>query len=297
MLPEFCRLERSTGLEAVGLLLLLAGGSVGHAAAIFGVVSTVEVSSGNGLTTFPTQLVNFNNGGNPEAVTSYTSPVLTAAGSYTFGGSTVSGSGTTWDSSVGGTLHGYSTAMMSGVCATCPSFTENGGLFDLAWYDSFTIGGLPSGTPVELLVTNLLNSSTSRSGNAGTQISSSLSLGSGNNQISNSQGANDGLLTLAFVVNTTSGANLQLVESLFGSLSINLNGFPSSSGTIDASDTSEAFIDVLTPGATYTTASGVTYASIASIPEPKSFQLVGIALALCGALGLRSRVNRRRSQL
>src|SRR5580658_3867902 len=118
-LHEFRAWSRSIRFEAVGFLLLLAWGSTAHASVIYGVESTVEVSSGNGPATFPTQLVNFNNGGNPEAVTSYTSPVLTASGSFTFGGSTVSGSGTTWDSSDGGTLHGYSTAAMSGVCQTC----------------------------------------------------------------------------------------------------------------------------------------------------------------------------------
>src|ERR1700728_1116751 len=118
MLQEFraeldvqrARRSRSVRFGAVGFLLLLAGGSTAHASGIYGVISTVEIasaSSGSGPTTFPTQLVDFNNGGNPVTVTSYTSPVLTASGSFTFGGSTVSGSGTTWDSSDGATLHGY----------------------------------------------------------------------------------------------------------------------------------------------------------------------------------------------
>jgi hypothetical protein len=272
--------SRTSCFGAAGYLLwmLAAGSSVANASAIYGVTATVQVSSGNGLTTYPTQTVNFTNGGNPVAVTSYTSPVLSASGSYTFGGSTVSGSATTWASSNGESLHGYSTAAMSGVCQTCVSSTENGGLFQVVWYDTIDITGLPAGTPVELLLTDLLNSTTSLSGNAHTSIQSYLSLGSQYTQIYNNSGASDGLITQSFLVQTVAGAQLQLEEELFASSLIidNSNAFPSSSATMDASDTSDAFINVLTPGASYTTASGTTYASI---PEP-----AGLCLAAAGLL-------------
>jgi hypothetical protein len=46
----------------------------------------------------------------------------------------------------------------------------------------------------------------------------------------------------------------------------------------DASNTSNVFIDVLTPGATLTSASGAQYAS--SAPEPASFVLVSSGLLM-----------------
>jgi len=148
----------------IALVTLAFGFAVGtsNASSSYGIISSGDVVSGNGLSDFPTQLWNYSLGGNPEPVNTYTSPVLSASGSYTFGSSTVTGSATSWatidDENGIPNIHGYSMATISGVCETCPSATENGGVFSVDWYDTITVTGLPSGTPVELLIIAALNS-------------------------------------------------------------------------------------------------------------------------------------------
>jgi hypothetical protein len=295
------RRGRSIQFEAVAFLLLLAGGSTAHAAAIYGVESTVEVASGNGPATFPNQVVDFTDGGNPVPVTSYTSPVLNASGSYTFEGSTVSGSATSWatieDSNNLLNMHGYSTAAISGVCEHCDFATENAGLFSVDFYDAITAGGLPSGTPESLLITATLNSSISAPSGQ-TYAYADFSVDSkGDANATNTGGASNGLISQSIVVQTTSGANLPFVASLYGIAYVNDN-YPgndlteSESATVDASDTANFYITVLTPGASYTTASGLSYTEVA--PEPASLGLAGGALLAFWA-GMRTRKRRNRA--
>ena len=289
------RRSRSSRFGAVGFLLLLAGGSTAHASTIYGVVSTVEVASGNGPSTFPNQIVDFNNGGNPVPVTSYTSPVLTASGSYTFEGSTVSGNATSWatieDSNNQPNIHGYATAAISGVCQHCGAATENAGLFSVDFYDVASIGGLPSGTPVSFLITAVLNSSISGPSGETYAYSDFDFLSKADVTATNTDGASNGLISQSAVVQTTSGANLSFVASLYGIASVN-DLTESESATVDASDTANFYIDVLTPGASYTTASGLSYTAVA--PEPASLGLAGGALLVLWA-GMRIRKRRNRA--
>lgn len=89
-------------------------------------------------------------------------------------------------------------------------------------------------------------------------------------------------LTAGFV-----GESIQLSEQLvLDTLATSsfLNTVPHAS-TADAQDTAAAFVDVVTPGATYTTASGITYFSPASpVPEPSSISLMIAAGAFVGGL-------------
>jgi len=101
------------------LTLVFCGASAAWASSTYGIISTGDVASGNGLSDFPTQTWNFSLGGNPDPVTIYTSPVLSASGSYVFGTSTVSGSAMSWatmdNSNDGVNMHGYADATISGV--------------------------------------------------------------------------------------------------------------------------------------------------------------------------------------
>jgi hypothetical protein len=255
------------------LAVILLSNNLAYGAAVWGVISTIDISSGNGPSTFPSQVVNFNNGGNPVQVTSYTSPVLSASGSYTFGPDTVTGSATAWATVDNGSLHGFASATLSGRCTTCAFITENGGVFDPVWYDTLTIGGLPNGTPVDLQLTGVLHSIES---GIGTTVTSTIDLGIQEVLLQNILGNANGTITQSIIVHTTSGSTLSLVSQLNGVVSVADNS-SFQTGTVDASNTSNAYITVLTAGANYSTASGVTY-NAPSVPEPTSLLLTGTAI-------------------
>ena len=277
--------------SVIGLLALTCfAAGTSRASSTYGVISTGDVASGNGLSDFPTQMWNYSLGGNPEPVTTYISPVLSASGTYVFGNSTVSGSAMSWatidNSNDDVNIHGYANATISGVCETCSSATENTGVFDVDWYDTLTIGGLPSGTPVSLMIVAALDSSISAP-SAASYAYSQFELSSTEAQATNTGGASNGSISQSAIVQTTSGANLSLVAALYGIAQVN-NLTQGESATVDASDTANFYIVVLTPGATYTSASGLSYQQ--AVPEPASSGVVGLALlALWAGMGIRYR--------
>jgi hypothetical protein len=217
-------------------------------------------------------------------VTSYTSPLVSDSGSYTVGNSTVTGSATSRASIDDGSSHGYATADISGQCQTCAFATENGGFYVMDWYDTISIAGLSPGTPVDLLLTVSLDSVVSSSGGGYASVTWLADLGSIQAEVINQNGSESGL-TDSVMIETTSGATLALLTSLQGSANVN-NLVGSESATADASDTGILDISVLTPGAIYTTASGVTYNAPSAVPEPESIWLV---LAAIAAICFRSR--------
>jgi hypothetical protein len=187
-----------------------------------------------------------------------------------------------WDTVTSGangiSLHGFSTATLSGQCTTCPLFTENGGVFNPVWYDTLTIGGLPNGTPVDILLTDVLHSTLTPggSGNSPT-VSTEAQLGNQSVQLFNIGGSSNGTLSQSATIHTVSGATLSFNEDLDGEISVS-NLFSFQTGSVDASNTSNAYITVLTAGANYTSASGLTYDAPASTPEPGCLWLTGISL-------------------
>jgi hypothetical protein len=78
------------------LTLIFFKASAACASSAYGVISTGDVSTNNALSDFPTENWNYSLGGNPEPMTTYISPVLSASGSYVFSNSTVSGSAMSW---------------------------------------------------------------------------------------------------------------------------------------------------------------------------------------------------------
>ena len=264
-----------------------------HASPLYGITSTVTVSSGNFLSTFPAQRADYNNGGNPYQVTSYTSPVLSASGSYTFGSDAISGIGYVWDSANGDSLHGYGSISISGICQTCGAATEDLAIFDIDLYDTISVGGLPNGTPADLLLTSALDSSILlNGGNSDIYVDFSIA-GSGDNYATNTSGAANGFLSNSVVLHTFAGATLSSVLTLYGNAVVIEDtppGTESSSIVMDASDTGSGYITVLTPGATYSSASGIVYAAPSDVPEPTT--MVPMAAGTF-YLWLRLRVRRR----
>jgi hypothetical protein len=285
------RRSRSLWLDYVKIfLLILACVSVpARADLLYGVSSLGGITRGG--SEFPGQ--NWSVGQSlPLTVTSYTSPVLSASGSCALCGGTVSGSATAWASSNGGSLHGYATTAQSGICENCVGGTPGGGgSFYIQWVDTIYVTGLPNGTPVDLMLTDALHSSSNSSGfGAFTELESGLALGSQDIQLLNNQGAADGLITQSVIVETVSGATLQLAATLTGGAgaSDDPGGAPSSA-TVDASDTANSYITVLTPGASFTTASGIDYSAPATVPEPNNLWLIvaafgGIVAVTCRRL-------------
>jgi hypothetical protein len=288
------RRSRSPWLNYVKIFaLILACVSVrARADLVFGVTSEGGITSGG--SEFVGQ--NWSVGqGSVLPVTSYTSPILSASGSCASCGGTAAGSATAWSSSDGGSLHGYATASQSGICDNCVGgFVQVGGAFYTQWIDTIIVTGLPNGTPVELVLTDALHSTETFSaagvvyGPGVAQLESVLVLGGQELDLLNNQGAANGFVTQSVIVDTVSGATLQLAATLTGSA----DAAGVASATVDASDTANSYITVLTPGASYTTASGVDYAPPSTAPEPKSFWVMATAFAGIWA-GTRRRLRAR----
>jgi hypothetical protein len=272
MTAEFLRSTRALVILIVAFAF---GVGTSKASGVYGIISSGDISSANGESDFPTQSWNYSLGGNPEPVTSFSSPVLSGSGSFTFGGSTVSGSATSWATISNAAIHGYAMSNISGTCATCGSETENTGTFNVDWYDTINVGGLPSGTPVDLEITVVLDSAITAP-SAQSNASSFLDLGAAQDQVSQVGGDTPGSVIQSTMVDTTSGANLALVAQLSGFAEVVLNQASSETAIVDASDTANFYIMVLTPGASYTSASGLIYA--ATTPEPASLSLMAGAL-------------------
>jgi hypothetical protein len=83
------------------------------------------------------------------------------------------------------------------------------------------------------------------------------------------------------VVTVTAGNELTIVNNV--SVFAGADGL-GSSATADFSSTARVFVDVMTPGASFASASGATYARIASVPEPGTIALLFAALLCAGAV-------------
>jgi len=96
----------------------------------------------------------------------------------------------------------------------------------------------------------------------------------------------------------TGPASFTLDEQLYLSSQVDVNGGASASFMADLSHTGHFYLDPITPGATYTTASGRMYftPSASAVPEPGSWALLcggSLALVVCAARRAAPRDPRR----
>ncbi len=192
-----------------------------------------------------------------------------------FGGQT--GYGTAYGYIGFGEIQGYSYSQATGDYLIGGD-SEGIGHFEGVWRDTLTVtsSSLPIGTPVSLLLTMSLDATLAASQRGG-DFDAAATFELGNSHLSivaNHAGTFHQVQTLVF--STRVGAVLSPVGELQA-----LGGETDSPGTseyklVDASHTALFYIDVLTPGATYTTASGYTYFS--STPEAPTLVLLGSGL-------------------
>jgi PEP-CTERM motif len=285
------------GFIATSLLLIFCGLEAAHATTLFGILSSG--SAGDAISGQKWNTDVFQN------VLAYSSPVLSYSDSYQSVGATVSDNATAWFSSDGnGGLHGYASAGASVNNTDASQNTgEAGASFNSEWVDTLYVIGLPVGTPVQIQLTNVLDSITNFSGadavggvEESASLSDSVTGANVSSSLTNTDGEpytpSNGVQSQTLVLNTKVGDALQLTLQLNGNA---LNGgIPagtlSATALADASDTANVYFTVLTPGASYTTASGINYAS-QSTPEPGTLWLMATALA--GIRAARRRSTRR----
>jgi len=250
----------------ISLMLAACGASVAHADEIYGVESSGYLDFMN---LFPDQ--SWDTGSNPVAVTTYTSPVLYGTGSNPDG--TLFGSGTSSTSASGGALHGFASDNVT--CATgcyAAGTYGIGGEYQTFWYDTLFVVGLPAGTPVEIMLTTTLDSTITISSESTAFVYASATInGDYQAQVTNN-GANNGSISQSVIIDTVAYAPLELESELEGVANAQVTGGGSAYAVADASDTENTYITILTPGATYTTASGVSYSAV---PEPSTLLLLG----------------------
>ena len=271
-------------LQVVAAMFLFAGSSLGSALfEIFAYGDAGAVNSGDASTSNPFS-VNLPN------QTSYSSGVYSESGTYIWApsGLTASGSSDVDVTAIDGVLGGIADAQGSfsetGTPVTFGTGSDSSGY--IGWFDTFTVVSsiLAAGTPVTAQVTNLLHSIVSETGGNSpggadsTAAASYLQITgpdlSYNTDIINSYQDPQSLITdisqVTLIVGGTYQLEHQLVVVADAEVSTeNLSG-TNLVAVADAGTTSNSFIDILTPGATYTSASGANYQTPA-VPEPSTF--------------------------
>jgi hypothetical protein len=206
---------------------------------------------------------------------------------------TYTGSAALYSSISPGEIHGYASASGSVSNNTNDPFVQynasGAANFDALWLDTITVGGLPAGTPVDLMFTDNLHSVLTGgalgdiSAIAHSQLEvSGLSRIDIFNDVHNSPRSN---ISESEVLHTVSGATITIdgLLILSASAGVGPGGALSASATADASNTNDTLINVLTPGASYSAASGTVYSQLTTTPEPSSgtlFLLAGGLLAV-----------------
>ena len=171
------------------------------------------------------------------------------------------------------------------VCQTDSSTADSS--MNAHWFDTLVFGGEPLGTPEYFTVTTQFLSSLSGATypgpfhGAAATYSLTFSSGHCNVQIQVNETTPppslDNMQTC--VLQVLSGDTLRVDGQLsMDTIGTTLYGLGySSNASISALDPA-FFLDPITPGATYMSASGVSYESLSAVPEPNSVVLIGFAM-------------------
>lgn len=182
--------------------------------------------------------------------------------------------------------------------------TNGNAYVNVQWVDTWSVGAAPAGSPVLLLVnpsfdaiyqnllgdispTTLIYDFTLGSLSAVTPCSNGLPTAVGD---SNVYSPVAGMIesSPAYAICVPSGSSLQLNEDL----TAQVYGYGMWNATIDVIDTATTYVTVLTPGATLTSASGLTYAS--AVPEASSVFLTAGGLIVLVAYSRAKRMRTHR---
>jgi hypothetical protein len=268
-------------------LMLVCGAGVARGDVLYGLECDASVNDDiNPPATWSNGLGNIVPG-----MTSCTSPVLGVSGTVS---PYYASSAVAWAVADGPTFRGYASASASNGLQDSGIFPSDG-RFDLEWYDTLLISG-NADTTVQLTVTLALDSILEASGgDSSSFVESSVAVINPYGPTQTLEASN-GTSTKSMTVDTKGGAELQLFVLLDGYAGAGAMGLPnhgvgSASAVANASDTANTYITVLTPGASYTAASGFNYAPPAAVPEPRSFWLLA-ALLTIGVGARRRRAGR-----
>jgi hypothetical protein len=291
-------------------LILAFGAGAAHADLLYGVNSNGQAGVG---ALFPPQTWTTPPGG--EAVTSYISPILGIGTSFASGSGgqdmSVERAGAQF-SVADGRLHaqayGFGEVTGPAITVGVSGSATGSGQFSGTWADTLFVISLkyPTGTPVDILVGNGMDSDVdvdSLAPDNSAEVMSTLSLasllggGSGSSALLNTASDEGDIQTGYFVVHSFVGDELRLTHQLNGEASATVIGLGSDNSVVDALNTSESSISILTPDVSYTTASGVSYDQpLSTVPEPSSVWLLGAALGaiwLFARGGSKARFSRR----
>lgn len=245
--------------------------------------------------------------------------VVTAPGVVSCLPSTVSASAALTGSVAPGTIH-VSATTGAGVSGgpfsdylgntITPEYSSEGTTqLGLQWADAITFTGLPAGTPISVVFTMALDGTlgaTSANGATGQNTAdffaylnnpvSALNAGgeagyaspSGTDQI----GFPDGIYRATGTVYSGQTYTLSGGVTLATRAWAHSPDDPTGAAYIDASNTVQNFIDVLTPGASFTSASGALYSQATTTPEPETVQLMASGLLLLGGFARLRRPKR-----
>lgn len=232
--------------------------------------------------------------------TSYSAPPVGNSGTLTYSNGSIiytDGASTAVNALIAqnGELHDWATSG-AGTFNPAASAIANADA-NISWRDVLIVGGLPYGTPVQLMVTDYLYSAVSTGvsyGRASTNgavyynmqlygpLSDHLDI-----QLNNIAPSPVFVQKVTQVMRTEAGIPLTFLLQM-GAIADGAATGGIWTADANAGNTAFANIQVLTPGATLSSESGIDYSTLSEVPEPSSMSLLATAVFAVGAILKRS---------